>query len=116
MELEGLEFFFIVSQIWIDVNGTVGSREYVYEEEEGQVPAVNRALNKYHEILGHGAISDDQYHASQLLRSDGAVIKPYEYYDRRQKPVQESQQTPTTPTEEPEEPETPEEHETPEEP
>ena len=104
-----LNLFFTVIQIWIDVNGTVGSREYVYEEEEGQAPAVNRALNKYHEILGHGAISDDQYHASQLIRSDGAIIKPYEYYDRRPKSVTEPQQTPATPTEEPESSEEPEE-------
>ena len=100
-----LEMFYTVTQIWMDVNGTVGTRAYVYEEEEGQAPAVNRALNKYHEILGHGAISDDQYHASQLIRSDGAIIKPYEYYDRRTVPEPEPEIIPEI---EPEEPEVPE--------
>ena len=100
-----MEYFFIVSQIWIDVNGTVGTRDYVYVEEAGLAPAVNRALNKYHEILGHGAISDDQYHASQLTRSDGAVIKPFEYYDRRTPPNTEPEESEP---EEPEEPEVPE--------
>lgn len=102
-----MEMFFIVNQIWMDANGNVGTRDYVYVEEAGLAPAVNRALNKYHEILGHGAISDDQYHASLLMRSDGATIKPFEYYDRRPVPEpepEEEEEEPAEPVEQPEEP------------
>ncbi len=79
-----MDMFFTVTQVWIDPENNTGIRGFIYFEEEGQEPAVNRAVSKFHEILAHGAISSDKYHAAQVIRSDGAIMKEYEYYDRRE--------------------------------
>jgi len=97
-----MDLFFTVTQVWIDNEGNTGIRGFVYFEEAGQAPAVNRAISKFHEILAHGSISNDKYHASQVIRSDGAIMKEYEYYDRRteEEPVIEEPAEPANPTEE----------------
>ena len=78
-----MPYFYIVTEVWLDPNGNPGIQGWIYFDEEGQLPAVNRALSQYHNILATGAISADQYHGSEVKRSDGAIIKPFEYYDNR---------------------------------
>ena len=78
-----MNYFYVVTQVWLDPNGTPGIQGFIYFDEEGQLPAVNRALSKYHDILRIGAISEDKYHGAEVKRSDGTIIKPFEYYDRR---------------------------------
>ena len=94
-----LEYFFIVPQTWIDASGNVGIQGFVFKEESGQPPAVNRALSTFHNIMSLGAVSTDQYVASQVIRSDGATIKPFEYFDRRPVPQEATPATPATPSE-----------------
>lgn len=91
-----MELFFIVTQVWTDKDGQDGIRGFIYKEEDGQAPAANRAIAKYHEILAHGSVSDDLYHASRVTRSDGATIKEFEYYDRRTDVVPENESEPET--------------------
>ena len=80
-----MEYFYIVEQVWIDPKGNFGAQEFIFQEEENQPPAENRAKSKFHDILRTGSISSDLYHAASVKRSDGMTVKPFEFYDRRPK-------------------------------
>lgn len=84
-----MDFFYVVTQSWIDSNGNPGNQGFFFKGEVDGKPAENRAVSKYHDILRVGAVSDDQYHGAMVMRSDGAVVKPYEFYDRRVAPEPE---------------------------
>lgn len=78
-----MDFFYVVTQSWIDSNGNPGNQGFFFKGVVDGKPAENRAASKYHDILRTGAVSDDQYCSAIVMRSDGAIVKPYEYYDRR---------------------------------
>ena len=83
-----MDLFYIVDQVWIDPNGNFGAQAFIYKDETGELPADARAKSKFHDILKTGAISADLYHGASVKRSDGMMIKPFEFYDRR--PVQQN--------------------------
>lgn len=80
------DFFYIVWQAWVDANGTPGVQGFVFKDEDGQKPAVDRARSQYHNLLAGGAVSNDQYFAACVFRSDGSAEMPFEFYDRRPEP------------------------------
>ena len=80
------DFFYIVFQTWMDANGTPGVQGFVFKDEDGQKPAEDRAKSQYHNLLAGGAVSNDQYFAACVFRSDGSAEMPFEFYDRRPKP------------------------------
>ena len=63
-------------------NGTASVLSTVYQEAEGEKPAEDRALSKYFTVLSYAALSDIEYHAAYIIRSDGEVIGK-EIFDRR---------------------------------
>lgn len=63
-------------------NGTPSVLSTVYQEAEGEKAAEERALSKYFGVLSYAALSDIEYHAAYIVRSDGEVIGK-EIFDRR---------------------------------
>ena len=84
-----MDYFYFVYHTWLDANGTPGVQGFLFKEEEGQKPALDRAKAQYHNILMSGAVSEDQYVASVVYRNDGSTECPFEYYDRRPQEVSE---------------------------
>lgn len=63
-------------------NGTPAVLSTVYQEAEGEKAAEDRALSKYFSVLSYAALSEIEYHAAYIIRSDGAVIGE-RIFDRR---------------------------------
>jgi len=73
--------FYTVIEVQMN-NGTPAVLNTVYQEAEGEKPAEDRALSKYFTVLSYAALSNIEYHAAYIIRSDGAVLGE-KIFDRR---------------------------------
>lgn len=78
-----MNWFYTVFEEWMDKEGNVGTQGFVFLDGQSEIPARDRAISQWHAILSTAAVADDWYHAAVLICSDGTIVKPYEFYDRR---------------------------------
>ena len=76
------EHFYTTVENQLRNDGSFGLLFDHFKEEEGLVPALNRAQAKYFTVCAAAAVSDIPYHAAYILRSDGAIIEEA-VWDRR---------------------------------
>lgn len=62
--------------------GTPAVLSTVYQEAEGEKAAEDRALSKYFSVLSYAALSEIEYHAAYIIRSDGEMMGK-QIFDRR---------------------------------
>ena len=78
-----MNWFYTVFEEWMDKQGNVGTQGFVFIDGQSDIPARDRAISQYHSILAAAAVADDYYHMAICMASDGTIVKPCEFYDRR---------------------------------
>ena len=73
--------FYTVVEVQL-INGAPGVLNTVFVEKEGEKPAEARALSKYFSVLTYAALSEIEYHAAYIIRSDGTLMGE-KIFDRR---------------------------------
>ena len=78
-----MDYFYMVVHVYIDDTGKFCGEILFYYDVDGETSARNKAESKFHEILSEGAVSKSLYCGASVKHSDGTIIKPFEFYDRR---------------------------------